>query len=209
MRSIYRTAVACLGVVWLAAGCSPADFYKKTIKLGVQAVGDEVEEVLVKEKSDQLIGKAPSTADAEFGQRIDTLSDARSPRVLAVYPVKGDPIDRYRWLVESENDHIVSVAKVIRNADIGEDKVKTFIYKEMLDNKTSEEIEQKETFSKLRLVLRRQSNGRMVRVYDLTGKTDLREVRYCLIEFGPAGRMTDLRLVTVPASAGNSSVQRR
>jgi len=194
---------------FLLAGCSVTSIYKKAIKLGVQAVGDTVQEAELDKRSEELIGRPPGAADAEFGARLDTLADTRSPRVLLVYPVKDDITNSFRWIVETEDDRIVALAKVIRNADIGKDQVKAFIMKERMQGKTVREIESKRQFQKLMLVLRRQSTGRIVRVYDVSGFTDIMEARYCLIEFDEAGRLTELRLVTVPAKTGRSTVGKK
>lgn len=211
MRSprLTRTALSLLILPGLLAGCSTTSVYKKAITLGVQVVGDTVQEAEVDAKGKELVGRPATAADQAFGLRAETFTDTRTPRVLMVYPVKGDITNSHRWIVESENDRIVALAKAIRNPDIGEDQAKSFVLKEMLEGKTSREIAAKDKFRKLVLVLRRQSNGRLVRVYDFTGMMDVLDARYCLIEFDDRDRMTELRLVGVPASSGNSAVGRR
>ena len=188
------------GLVLICPACSPTSLIKKGIKFGVHVVGDEVQEAEVEERGKKLIGQPLRAADAEFGPRIESLADTRSPRVVIAYRVKGDLTDRFRWVVEAENDRIVALAKAIRNADVGKDQVKTFVMKEMIEGKTRSEIESKSTFQKLRLVLRRQNTGRIVCVYDVSGLTDVLEARYCLVEFDETDRMSELRLVTVPAT---------
>lgn len=205
MNKLRATAALTIGllVVCSNSGCTVG------IKMGAQVVGSEIQAVGVREKSDKLVGRPVSAADAEFGKRIDTFHDTRSPRVLAVYPVAGDITETYRWIVESEHDRIVALGKAVRNADVGADQVKSFVLKESLIGKTSREIEQKSKFSRPLLILKRASTGRIVRVYDFTGLTDVMDARYCLIEFDSSDRMTDLRLVNVPAATERSTVRRR
>ena len=48
----------------------------------------------------------------------------------------------------------------------------------------------------------------LVRVYDIRGATDLLGAYYCVLSFDGQDRCTEIRLVGVPASAGEAVIKR-
>ena len=194
-----------LVVVGLGTGCNP---YKKAIKIGMKVVGDTVNEVDVSEQAKKLVGQPVAAADAAFGTRIRTLEEVTTHREMMTYPVKNDVLGMFRWIVEVENGRIVALAKAQNDPGGGKDVVKKTAMKEMLTGKSPQELQTKEKFKKLVLVLRDRANGNLVRVYDVSGFTDLMGAVYCVLEFDSADRCKDVRLVGVPASSSGSAVGR-
>jgi len=175
--------------------------------MGVKLVGSAVHTADVDAQSKKLLGKPMSAADAEFGQRVNTFDDTRSRREMATYKVSGDAFDQYRWVVESQDNRIEAVAKAQFNADMGKDIIQKALLKDKVIGKTPQEIEGHSTFKKLILVVRHRPTGRLVRVYDVRGITDLMGARYCVVDFDKSDRGQGIRLVGVPASAGNSALK--
>lgn len=200
-RLAARTmAIGCFPIL-LAAGCSGSfNPWSKVAKVGVQLVGDAIQEADVDEHAKVLIGQPLTKADAEFGQRIEDYADTNSPRHILTYPVKGDVLDDYRWIVEAENDQIVALSKAKFDPDGGKDLIKKAFLREKAEGKSPQELQEHSTFEKLVLTLRRKSTGHLVRVYDTSKVTDLLGSKYCVLEFDANDRCTDLRLVGVPAS---------
>jgi|GEM_PF-3553639 len=202
--SVYGVSMAMvlLAVVSTTTGCVTAAM------MGVKVVGGAVHSVDVEAQSKELLDQPLSKADAAFGKRLNTFQDTRSNREMITYPVKGDLLSQYRWVVEVENDKIVALSKTQFDADGGQDIIKKALLKDKVIKKSPKEIHADKHFKKLILVLRNRSTGNLVRVYDVRGMLDLMGARYCVLDFDGSDRCTKIRLVGVPASAGKSALKR-
>jgi hypothetical protein len=204
-RGWGRLLALTLVVVGLGTGCNP---YKKAIKIGMKVVGDTVNEVDVSEHAKRLVGQPPAAADAAFGTRIRTLEEVTTHREMMTYPVKNDVLGMFRWIVEVQNGRIAALAKAQNNPDGGKDIIEKTALKQLLVGKTPEELQSKDKFKKLILVLRDRAGGNLIRVYDVSGFKDLMGAVYCVLEFDSADRCKDIRLVGVPAASSGSTVGR-
>jgi hypothetical protein len=212
MRNESRASMIARGGVLLAtvvlslaaAGCNP---YTTAVKLGVKVVGQTVNDVDVKEHA-RLVGQPVSAADAAFGRRLRTLEETRTGRQMIAYPVKDDVLAMFRWVVETQNGSIVALAKVQNDPDGSQDIAEKVLVKAIVEGKTSKEVQSHDWFHKLILVLRDCSSGNLVRVYDVSGITDLMGARYCVLQFNGSDRCEKIWLVGVPAKTAGSSIRR-
>jgi hypothetical protein len=186
----------------ISSGCASAAI------MGVKVVGHAVDEADVDAHSKKLLGQPPGAADTVFAQRVDTFEDIRTKREMITYPVKGDILSRFRWVVEVENNKIVALAKFQYDADGGKDIVRKAVLGEKVIGKSPQEVQSDHHFKNLTVVLRDRSTGNLVRVYDIRGVADLLGARYCVLNFDSRDRCTDIRLVGVPASAGTGTIKR-
>jgi hypothetical protein len=190
----------CSLLLTTGAGCTTA------IKIGAKVVGDTVNEVDVDAKSKRLVGQPVKAADAEFGHYIAAYVETRSNRELMTYPVEGDLLSQFRWIIEAEHGKIVAVAKAQNNPDGGKSIIKKVFLEEKVKGKSATEIGADGHFKKLVLVLRNLSTNNLVRVYDTRGLMDLLGARYCVLEFDNADKCSEIRLVGVPGASEGSSV---
>ena len=199
-----RFKLLCASIVpfLLTTGC-----YSTAAKIGVKVVGNAVHEVDVSEKEKRLVGQPADRADAEFGQPLRAFDDTRSKREVMIYPVKGDALAKFRWVVEVENSRIVALAKAQNDSDGSNDIIRKLLLKDKVIGKTPQAIEAQDRFKKLTLVLRGRATKNLVRVYDISGMTDVLGARYCVLEFNASDLCENIRLVGVQAaterSAGN------
>ena len=109
-----------LAVTALAYGCRAHPG-----SIAMTLVGDGVHDADVKSRYKKLAGKGPEAADEMFGQRMATFVDTqREGRELLMYKVKGDLLDKSRFLVEVSDGEIVAVDRKVKNKDGVEDIVK-------------------------------------------------------------------------------------
>ncbi|HVP10803.1 MAG TPA: hypothetical protein VMV94_06385 [Phycisphaerae bacterium] len=201
----HNASLLSIALVLAAAGCSP---YATIANLGIKVVGDAVDDADVADRGNKLIGRPVAAADAEFGRRQRTMMEIPGRREMITYPVKGDLLAKYRWVVEAEHGRIVALAKMQNDPDGGKDIVKKMVLKEMVLGKTPQEVGTKEQFRKPILTLRDRDTGNMLRVYDVSSIVDFMGARDCVLEFDASGRCQDIWLVGVPASTPGSALGR-
>lgn len=192
--------VAIVSLLAIGAGCTTA------VKIGVKVVGDTVHEVDVDVKSEKLVGQPLQAADTEFGPRLAAFAETNSKRELVTYPVEGDVLSQFRWVIEAENGKIVAVAKSQNNPDGGKSIIKKALLESKVIGKSPAEIAEHDHFAKLVLVLRNLSTNNLVRVYDVRGLTNLLGARFCVLEFDGMDKCVGIRLVGVPAASEQSAV---
>jgi len=192
--------VAAIVLVMTANGCVTAAM------MGVKVVGTAAHGADVDARTKELLGQPVSAADTAFGKRMNTFEETRSGRAMMTYPVKGDVLDQYRWVVEVENGKIMALAKLQKDPDGGSSIIKKAMLKGKVIDKTPSQIHEDSHFEKLMLVLRNRATGNLVRVYDVRGMTDLLGARYCVLGFDRSDRCTEIRLVGVPASQGEGAI---
>lgn len=100
-----------------------------------------------------------------FGARVETLVDTRRPkREILLYKVKGDLLDRSRYLVEVNDGKIVAVSKKSKDKDGVEDVVKGADLRRRLIGKSSTECHREGKLGNAMLVLRSKEKGTLVRI---------------------------------------------
>ena len=108
------------GIASLSAGlmlaAASAGCRALPVSYAMMVVGDAVSDIDVKNRQEDLVGKTATAADGMFGQRLATLVDPRRDRRLIVYPVKGDLLDKKRFVVELVEDRIVTLSKTTQHA---------------------------------------------------------------------------------------------
>ena len=207
MKSLtrYFSLATVLIVAALTMGCSP---YSTIAKIGIQVVGDAVNDADVAEHGKKVVGQPVAAADAEFGQRLRTMEEIHSKREMITYPVKDDLLGSYRWAVEVENGKVAALAKLQNDPDGGKDIVKKLVLKEMVIGKTPQEVESRDYFKKLILTLRDCANGNMFRVYDVSSVVDFMGARDCVLEFDASNKCQTIWLVGVPSTTAGSGLAR-
>jgi len=180
-----------------ASGCNP---YTTGAKIGIKLVGEAVNEADVSDHAKKLIGQPPAQANAVFGQPTEQLEEIRMKRDVYVYPVKGDALSMFAWVVEAHDGRIVDLSKVQRESPDAMEMVKKVVLKEKLVGKPAAQIQQDKKYQTPMLVLRSRATGNLVRVYDVTSFTDMLGAKYCVMRFDASDRCEMVRLVGVPAS---------
>ena len=199
-----RAGLLAVVVISMAApGCSP---YSTVAKIGVKLIGDAVSDQDVSQKSQQLMGQPISAADATFGERIHTLEEIPTRRLLVTYPVKDDLLHMFRWAVEAENDRIVALSKLQNDPDGGKDIAEKLVLKEIVVGKTPQQVQSHKWFKNLVLTLRDLSNGDILRVYDVSIIPDFMGAKYCILRFDGSNTCQEVRIVGVSASTPDSSL---
>ena len=191
-----------LVVTALAYGCRA---HPATIAMTL--VGDGVHDADVKSRYKKLAGKGPEAADEMFGERLATFVDTqREGRELLMYKVKGDLLDKSRFLVEVSDGEIVAVDRKVKNKDGVEDIVKQADWKKKFIGNGPRECERAGKLKKPILVLRIKESGNLVRVYDVANWTHLGGARYCVLRFGSSDRCEKINLVGLTASSKKGGV---
>jgi hypothetical protein len=195
---LHPAALSCwLLMVGLVAGCSPAGM---AVKIGTYAVGKVVNDAETQDMADQLMGRAPSAADAKLGQPVDVLQDVSSPRQWRTYKVKMDVLDMQRYVVEVTGNRIVGVDKVERPTG-GVDIARALAYEGMIKGKPAPECQEKLGMDPPVLVVRSMKTGTLIQLYNASVIEGLSQ-KYCVVRLGRDGLCEKVELVDVAASQG-------
>ncbi len=169
------------------------------VSLAMMLVGDLVNDADVKQRSEALMGRNIEAADSLFGDRLETLEDARRRgRWMVVYPVKGDLLGTSRYVVEANFGEIRAISKTIQNIDGAEDVVRGLDLQSKLMNQRPAAC--RAELGRPVLVMRNLVNGTLVRVYDVRNMTNLRGGRYWVPRFDSGDVCRKINLVGVSAS---------
>lgn len=203
IRQRYGLALL-LSCVVLCAGCSAASVYKKAAMVGIDFVGDAIDEDQVQKESQALLNQPIAAADQRYGRPLNVFVDLQTQREVRVYPVDKDLLGNGRWVVEAQDGQVAAVSKAKINPSLGEDAVKATALDQLVTGKTAAEIAElavldKLLFSKPPRVLRFVPAGNLLRIYDVTGFTDLTGARFVVLEFDDRDRCKALKFVGVPA----------
>lgn len=180
----------------LSGGCTTA------ASVGVKLVGAAVDHVDVEKRQKELLGREPAAADEMFGEPVDTFRDVNGKREWVVYPVKPDPLDRLRYVVEVADGKVVSLTKAKKYADPKIDIPRALIYKHKCGGKSPAACEEALDLGKPLVTVRSEKTGRLIQLYD----ADIIEVEgvtkphYCLVRFDGADRCEKVELVEAAAS---------
>ena len=169
-----------IAVVILISGCSPVSI---GINLATKVVGKGVDEADVQKLEENLLGKEPAVVDQALGDRLDVLRDVHGERYWLVYPVKLDPLDTHRYLIEVKDDRVTAIAKVEETGATRADIPRKLLYKEKLKGKTPAECQVELEMGKPLLEVRRDSNRRLAQLYDGRMIKELGGIYYCLLRY--------------------------
>ncbi len=190
----------------IACGCSPMS----AAKWGVRLVGDAVNAADVQERQESLLGQPPRTADEMFGEHTDAWSDTNSERQWLIYPVEGDLLKKYRYVVAVADNRIVALRKVQKNASLKKDIPITLILKHKVEGKSPRECEQSLDYGRPLLTARNKTTGHLAQLYDAQKiKVDgITKPHLCLLKFDESDRCETVAMITVEASsrAGESGI---
>jgi len=198
-RWVYLGPLGLAGLAACASGCIMTDVYSKGAKIAFKLVGDAVQESDVDQHAKKLMGQPLAQADAALGTPMEQFEELRTKRQVVVYPVSGDVLSRYGWVIESQQDRIVAVSKVHKENPSGMAVVKKLMLQDKLVGKTAAEIGRDEKYRNPLFILRQRATGNLVRVYDVSKFTDLLGARYCVMRFDSADRCESVRILGVAA----------
>lgn len=180
----------------IASGCSSAT---TPYKIGFKLIGKAVDQAQVADLQTKLVGQPEAVAVTELGPNVDTWREARGGRQWLVFPVKLDPLDKHRYVVETEGDRIVAVSKVERGGANELDIPRRLVLREKVKGKTPGECQGELGMGPPLLTVRSEKSGRSAQLYDAR-LVELGRTYYCLLRFDAGGRCEELEFVTVEAS---------
>jgi hypothetical protein len=186
-------------------GCSATSMYKKAATIGLDLVGDAIDDHEVEQESQVLLGQPAAAADQRHGQPLRVLLDLQTRREVRVYPIRGALLGHGRWVLEVDGGRIAAVSKAKVNPELGKDALKATALDKLVAGKSPAEIQRIEIvgehyFRKSPRVLRNMPAGNLLRVYDVTSFTDVLGARLLVLEFDAADRCRELRFVGIPAT---------
>ena len=193
-----------IAVAILISGCSPVSV---GITLAAKVVGKSVDEADVRELEVRLLGQRPTLADQVLGDRLDVLRDVHGERCWLVYPVKLDPLNTHRYLIEVKGDRVTAIAKVEETGATKADIPRMLLYKTKLKGKSPAECQIELRMGNPLLEVRRDSNHRLAQLYDGRMIKELGGIYYCLLRYDGQDRCEDLDFVSVGAATKNDITQ--
>lgn len=195
------TCVVLVPLSGLAGGCMTA------VSVGVKLVGRAVNDEDVKKKAEALIGQPPSSADAMIAERIDTLRDVNSSRQWIIYPVKYDVLNKYRYVIEVENDEITAVTKTEKFAS-KLDLPRALIYEKKTKGKPPEAVEEALELGRPLASARSENTGQLVQCYDaaIIEIEGVSKPHYCIVHYDASDLCESLDLVEAGASTKDKPI---
>jgi len=179
------------------------------VSLATLIAGDAINDADVKDRRSKLMGKEETAADSMFGPRLETLVDVERPGVSIIfYPVKIDPLQTSRYVLELEDGVIVVFAKTKQNIDGIEDLIHDARLGKKLIGKTPTQCSQDGDLGAPLRTLRSREKGQLLRVYDIRHWTDFMGARYCVLRFDGSDRCQDVTLMGVSASTKKDPIRR-
>ncbi len=196
------TCFGFIATVILIGGCSPAS---TGIKLAVKVVGKAVATAEVQDLEEKLMGQRPAAADRQLGDRLDVVRDVSRRRYWLLYAVKLDPLNMRRYMVEVRANRITAISLVEKGGQTKVDIPRKIILKEKVKGKTPTECQAEIKMGRPLLEVRRDSDGRLVQLYDARMIKGLGGIYYCLLRYDKLDRCEELEFVSV-ASATKTDI---
>jgi hypothetical protein len=186
-----------LFLVIFVSGCgNPAT---SAIKYGAKIVGKVVDEAEVAEYEEKLVGQPPTTADAEFGERVDVFRDTKGRRYFITYRVKLDPLDVNRIVVEVSGEKIVAVSKVEKGGS-KIDIPRKLILEDKIKGKPPAECQRELEMGPPLLAVKRDSDGALIQLYNAGIVKEIDKQHYCLVRYDTEGLCRELAFLETAAS---------
>ncbi len=201
-RSRCFATMAVVVLTALAVGGCRATPIGATVGL----VGFAVDEVDVREKSEELMGVSAATADAILGPPQDIFQSQRPPREWRMYPVKYDALGKYRYLLEMGDGQVIAISKVDRSCDLALDTATRAIVDDEVEGYTPEQCEANLERGPPLLSVRSVGTGQLVQLYDASVITEIQRPYYMSLWFGLDGTCEEIKMGEIAASTEDEAL---